>query len=38
MKIVLQVPPQISPSGLLTNLNGVAEKLAIEISLKKKLE
>jgi glycine cleavage system transcriptional repressor len=35
MKIVLQVPVEISPSDLLNKLNRVGEKLAIEISLKK---
>lgn len=38
MKIVLQVPVEISPSDLLEKLNRMGEKLAIEISLKKGLE
>ncbi|MBM4332371.1 MAG: hypothetical protein FJ117_14345 [Deltaproteobacteria bacterium] len=35
MKIVLQVPVEISPAALLEKLNRVGEKLAIEISLRK---
>ena len=35
MKIILQVPVEISPAALLEKLNRVGEKLAIEISLKK---
>jgi len=35
MKIVLQVPVEISPAGLLEKLNRLGEKLAIDISLKK---
>jgi len=35
MKILLQVPVEVSPSDLLEKLNRLGEKLAIDISLKK---
>jgi len=35
MKIILQVPVEISPAALLEKLSRVGEKLAIDISLKK---
>ncbi len=35
MKILLQVPSQVSPSEILEQLNHLGEKLAIDISLKK---
>ncbi len=38
MKIVLQVPVEVSPTDLLGSLNRLGEELAIEISLKKGLE
>jgi glycine cleavage system transcriptional repressor len=38
MKIVLQVPLELSPSDLSKKLNRLGEELAIEISLKKGLE
>lgn len=36
MKILLQVPVEVSPTDLLEKLNRLAEKLAIDISLKKR--
>jgi glycine cleavage system transcriptional repressor len=35
MKVLLQVPVEVSPTELLEKLNRLGEKLAIDISLKK---
>jgi hypothetical protein len=35
MKILLQMPVEVSPTELLDKLNRLGEKLAIDISLKK---